>query len=566
MKKIIILISFLSSGLLLIAEPPSRLYEPISSYQADYATLQRKYKLKNDDYYQRMEKLYQDWQQYLSQLDFESLHQTERIDYILFKNLLEKNSVQNSIEREQYAEISDILNFGKNLVRFIEERRRAADIKPKATADALYQAHLDVQILLNDLKQKERYSSWMQAERASQAVGNFRENLEDALKFYMDYHPEFGWWVEQPWEQLQGRLKQLETSLKEHYNNKEVKDDGSGIIGRPIGSKALALQLKAEFIPYTAEELIRLAHEQFAWCEGEMLKASEKLGYGKNWKAALEYVKELYVETGEQPFLVRDLAEEAIQYIENHDLLSLDDMAKESWRMDMMSPQMQLYAPFFLGGERILIAYPTRDMPHDAKLMSLRGNNPHFTRAVVHHELIPGHHLQQYMNQRHKPYRRVFYTPFWTEGWALYWELNLWDKGFARSTEDEIGMLFWRMHRCARIIFSLSYHLEKMTPKECIDLLVDKVGHERANAEAEVRRSFMGNYGPLYQIAYMVGGLQFYALKKELVDSGEIEEKAFHDAILRMNSIPVEMVRAALTDQNLNEDFRTNWKFIKVLK
>ena len=51
-------------------------------------------------------------------------------------------------------------------------------------------------------------------------------------------------------------------------------------------------------------------------------------------------------------------------------------------------------------------------------------------------------------------------------------------------------MLFWRMHRCARIIFSLSFHLGKMTPQECIDFLVDKVGHERDNATAEVRRSF----------------------------------------------------------------------------
>ena len=29
---------------------------------------------------------------------------------------------------------------------------------------------------------------------------------------------------------------------------------------------------------------------------------------------------------------------------------------------------------------------------------------------------------------------------------------------------------------------------EKMTPQECIDLLVNKVGHERDNATAEVRR------------------------------------------------------------------------------
>src|SRR5262245_9275861 len=65
------------------------------------------------------------------------------------------------------------------------------------------------------------------------------------------------------------------------------------------------------------------------------------------------------------------------------------------------------------------------------------------------------------------------------------------------------------MHRAARIIFSLSFHLGQMTPEECIDYLVKRVGHELDNATAEVRRSFNGTYSPLYQAAYMLGGLQY---------------------------------------------------------
>jgi uncharacterized protein (DUF885 family) len=137
----------------------------------------------------------------------------------------------------------------------------------------------------------------------------------------------------------------------------------------------------------------------------------------------------------------------------------------------------------------------------------------------------------------------------------------LWDLHFAKSPENEIGMLFWRMHRCARIIFSLNFHLEKMTPDECIDFLVKRVGHERDNASAEVRRSFSGSYSPLYQCAYMLGGLQIRALHHELVDSGKMTNRAFHDAILMENSIPIEMVRASLTEQPLSRDFTSSWKF-----
>jgi len=179
----------------------------------------------------------------------------------------------------------------------------------------------------------------------------------------------------------------------------------------------------------------------------------------------------------------------------------------------------------------------------------------------VHHELIPGHHLQGFMTARYKPYRGLFGTPFWTEGWSLYWELLLWDMKFPKTPEDRIGFLFWRSHRCARIIFSLSFHLEKMTPQECIDLLVNRVGHEIDNATAEVRRSFAGSYGPLYQAAYLLGGLQIYSLHKDLVDSGKMTNRAFHDSILKENRIPIEMVRALLTKQKRTRDYAPNWKF-----
>ena len=57
-------------------------------------------------------------------------------------------------------------------------------------------------------------------------------------------------------------------------------------------------------------------------------------------------------------------------------------------------------------------------------------------------------------------------------------------------------MLFWRMHRCARIVFSLRYQLGEWTPEECIDHLMQEVGHERANATAEVRRSVQAATDP----------------------------------------------------------------------
>lgn len=337
--------------------------------------------------------------------------------------------------------------------------------------------------------------------------------------------------------------------------------DSTGIVGRPIGREALLVELQGEMVPYSPEELIAIAREELAWCDAEMLKASRDLGCGDDWKQAVEKVKAKHLRPGEQPKLIRDLSDEAIAFLKANDLVTVPPLAEETWRMVMMSPERQLVSPFFTGGEVISVAFPTNAMSHDAKLQSLRGNNVHFSRATVHHELIPGHHLQQFMNSRNQTQRRAFNTPFWSEGWALYWELVLYEKGFPKTPEDRVGFLTWRKHRCARIIFSLGYHLGEMSPRQCIDLLIDRVGFEPENATAEVRRSFSGGYGPLYQAAYLLGGFQFWDLRRELVKGGKMSDRQYHDAILREHAMPVSMVRAILTNQTLTADGLPPWRF-----
>jgi Bacterial protein of unknown function (DUF885) len=291
------------------------------------------------------------------------------------------------------------------------------------------------------------------------------------------------------------------------------------------------------------------------------MRASHDTGFGDDWHAALEHVKDMHVEPGEQPEAIRRLALEGIDYVESHDLVTVPQLAKETWRWEMMTPERQLVNPFFTGGDVISISYPTDTMTFEQRLMSMRGNNIPFSRATVFHELIPGHYLQQFMNERYRNYREVFETPFWSEGNAFYWEMLLWNLGFPKTPEERAGMLFWRMHRCARIIFTMNFHLGLWTPQQCVDFLVNSVGHERDNAAAEVRRSFNGSVPALYQSAYMLGALQFRTLHADLVDSGKMSNRDFHDAILREGQMPIEMLRAVLTNQKLGRNFQTSWKF-----
>lgn len=540
---------------------PADMTQFIETYSSDWNLLRREYSIaESPEREARLRTFLTERLRAAKATKFADLDGEGRVDAILIRNQIEHEIRQLDIDEKSRKETEALVPFAEPIVRFGEDLRAMKSVDPEAAADVLDALAKDIESARNSVDSGGLTAKRSVANRAARTVDSLKGTLDDWFSFYDGYDPLFTWWVETPYKSISKALENYSALLREKLVGTK-KGDEITIVGDPIGREALLSELKFEMIPYTPEELVQIANREYSWCEAEMKKASREMGFGDDWKKALEKVKQDHVAPGKQPELVRNLAEEAIKFIEDHQLMTVPELCKETWRRQMMSPRQQLMSPFFLGGETIQIAYPTDQMSQEDKMMSMRGNNVHFARATVFHELIPGHCLQAFMNERYRSYRGIFWTPFWTEGWALYCEMLFWDLGFPKTPENKIGMLFWRMHRCARIIFSINFHLEKMSPQECVDFLVEKVGHERANAEAEVRRSLSGDYGPLYQCAYMLGGLQFRALHHDLVDSGTMTNREFHDAILKENNMPVAMVRALLTKENLNPDFRATWRF-----
>src|SRR5204863_271624 len=163
----------------------------------------------------------------IRKLNFDSMSEEGKVDYLLFKNHLEHELRQLDIEARQQIEIAPFVPFAQTIVDLEESRRRMEPVD---------------------------------AAKAAGTLTNIKKQIADT----------------------------------------------SEIIGDPIGRDALLSELQFEMIPYTPEELIAIANKEMAWCENEMKKASRDLGFGDDWKKALEHVKNLYVEPGKQPEMIRD--------------------------------------------------------------------------------------------------------------------------------------------------------------------------------------------------------------------------------------------------------------------
>ncbi len=378
----------------------------------------------------RMEKLYSDWLSSLAKEPFESMSKAGQVDYVLFENYLTHaiKKVHETTEKEQ--EMTPIIPFSPKIVALEESWQRMEPVESQKAAATINDLVKEISTAHATVEKGLKIDRTV-ANRAVGALQRIRRSFGQWFHFYAGYDPLFTWWVAEPYKEADKALDEYTNLVRDKLVGIKA-DDKTTIIGDPIGTKALQAELDSAMIPYTPAEMIAIANKEFAWCEVEMKKASHELGYGDDWKKALERTKNDYVEPGKQPELIRFLAEEALKFVQDRDLVTIPPLAIESYRMSMMSPERQLVNPFFLGGEEIQVSYPTDTMTHEQKLMSMRGNNKHFARATVFHELIPGHHLQGYMQERYRSYRGLFDTPFWVEGWALYWEMQMWDLHFPK--------------------------------------------------------------------------------------------------------------------------------------
>ncbi|MBI5684957.1 MAG: DUF885 family protein [Verrucomicrobia bacterium] len=533
--------------------------------------------------FDRLEKLYKTWQARLAAVDFDALGQAGRVDCLLLRNALQQSLAEIARERGRVAEMDHLLIF-RGIVHELEQSRWRGEPANAQTAAA------KVAELTKQAKQlKERVEKGVKAKaaetsakaeppkekkgagapaitvsatlarRAAGAVAELRGSLKKWFGFYDGYQPDFQWWVKKPYEEADKQLEDYAKFIREEVAGLKGKDEDP-LVGDPIGAGAVAEAIRFEFLPYTAEELIAIGERQMAWGEREMKAAARAMGCGDDWKAALAKVKADFVPPGQQDDFITKTAREAVAFVKKHKFATVPPLCEETWRLTMMSPETMKTIPYAAyGGQNMMVAYAKDEMKQEDKLMVMRGNNRAFSRLTTAHELVPGHHLQNFQAARHNTHRRIFSTPFYVEGWALYCELRFWDFGWARSPQERIGMLFWRMNRAARIIVSLKFHLGQMKPAEMVDFLVNRVGHEKLGATSEVRRFVIAP--PLYQAGYMLGGLQLKALHDEMVRPGKLTEQQFNDAVLAGNTMPIELLRAALLKLPLARDAQPSWKF-----
>src|SRR5438552_15831831 len=109
--------------------PESEMRPIIEYYVVDRGSLLRSYPVSSSPARrERFRKFYTDARERIQKLNFDSMSQEGKVDYILFRSHLEHELRQLDLEAKQMAEIAPLIPFGKTIIDFEESRRRMEPI------------------------------------------------------------------------------------------------------------------------------------------------------------------------------------------------------------------------------------------------------------------------------------------------------------------------------------------------------------------------------------------------------------------------------------------------------
>lgn len=185
----------------------------------------------------------------------------------------------------------------------------------------------------------------------------------------------------------------------------------------------------------------------------------------------------------------------------------------------------------------------------EAELEQRKGHNQYQAMLVALHEAYPGHHLQiYYANRVTSKVRKLFDTPIFIEGWALYCEQMMNETGYYPDDESRLMQLNGQLWRACRVVIDVGLHNGRMTFSDAVSMLVDTAAIGRGSAVAEVKRYCQS---PTQPMSYIIGKIEILKLREEYrkMMKDQFQLKNFHDRLLSYGSIPVSMVRRMMLEQ-----------------
>jgi uncharacterized protein (DUF885 family) len=201
--------------------------------------------------------------------------------------------------------------------------------------------------------------------------------------------------------------------------------------------------------------------------------------------------------------------------------------------------------PFEKRNETFYAISPTpKDWTPQRSQSFFREYNDYMLNDLTIHEAMPGHYLQLMHANRFKAptmLRAVFTSGSFIEGWAVYAEQLMAEKGFG-GAETRMQQLKMKLRVIINSIIDQKIHTTGMTEKEAVAFMMNEGFQEEGEAAGKWKRAQLSS---TQLSTYYVGSVEVNDIRRayESKHKGAVDLKQMHDKMLSFGSPAAKYVK-----------------------
>ena len=336
---------------------------------------------------------------------------------------------------------------------------------------------------------------------------------------------------------------------------------GSWQLGEGLYTRLLR---EREALQYDARSLRDRGRAEYDRLSTEMRELSRRAWGTDDWNAVLERSNDDHPTTEEEMRRTyADWTAKARSFLVETGLITIpegescDVLPSPPFQRPLIGVASYMSPPAFassLQGHFFVPYAPDGASPAEIQKRLAANSFGHIPTTAVH-EAYPGHHWHLVVRKtRARRLRRVLGTPYFNEGWGLYAERLMRERGFFTEPIQELNHLKATLFRAARIVVDTSLHMGEMSYDEAISFMVEKTATPEPTARAEVGRYC---WWPTQASSYLTGCLEILRIRDRFLESRGLPAgsaatapvqvmREFHDRLAESGSLPLGLAERAL--------------------
>tara|TARA_B100001175_G_scaffold248410_1_gene215220 strand:+ start:566 stop:2275 length:1710 start_codon:yes stop_codon:yes gene_type:complete len=305
---------------------------------------------------------------------------------------------------------------------------------------------------------------------------------------------------------------------------------------------------------YTADKIHEIGLTEVARIKKEMIKIIEELNFKGSFEKFFKFLRtddQFYAKTPKELLMyARDISKRADAQLPRF----FKTLPRKPYGV---APVPDAIAPKYTGGRYVGTSKNSVEPGYYwVNTYDLKSRTLYTIPALTVHEAVPGHHLQNALNNELgdsiPQFRRNLYLSAYGEGWGLYTEFLADEMGIYTTPYEKFGKFTYEMWRACRLVVDTGIHAKGWSREQAVNYMSSNTALSLHEVNTEIDRYISW---PGQALSYKIGELKIRELRSKAEDKlgQKFDIREFHEIILEYGTVTLSILEKRINNYILKK-------------